>query len=114
MANPAAIGLESVEAVEPPVARANLKDATPCAAIGRRPDGSTVVVVTSVGIDLDLIPYAADARLALAGEPGIDSEDGSLLDLLVVAPSRDLVTATRQIAGCLRQPVTLVSSPFSA
>ncbi|WP_117001053.1 hypothetical protein [Desertimonas flava] len=112
--DPAAIGLESLEAAEPPVARPNLKDPTPCAATGRRRDGSSVIVVTSVGIDLDVIPYAADARLALAGEPGIGSGDGSLVDLLVVAPSRDLVTATRQIAGCLRQPVTLVPSPFSA
>ena len=109
--DPGVIGLMSLEPVEPPVARVNLKDATPCAAVGRRPDGTVVGVVTSVGVDLDLIPYAADARLALGGGPGIGS--GGDLDVLVVAPSRDLVTATRQIAGNLRQPLTLVPSPFS-
>src|SRR5690606_10461756 len=46
--DPGAIELASVVPVEPPVARVNLKDATPCAAIGRRRDGTVVGVVTSV------------------------------------------------------------------
>lgn len=108
---PSALGLTAVTPAEPPVARVNLKDPTPATAIGRRADGRPVVVVTSVGVDLDLVPYAADARLAAAGEPGIGPVED--LEVLVVAPSRDLVPATREVAELLVQPVTLVSSPFS-
>ena len=51
-------------------------DRTPCTALGQRLDGSPVVIVCSVGVDLDVIPYAADARLAAAvqGEAGVELE----------------------------------------
>ena len=73
-------GLTSVEPAPPPVPRRNLTARTPCSASGRRPDGSPVAVVCSVGIDLDLIPYAADARLAASAEgrrePGVGGSRG--------------------------------------
>ena len=58
-----------LEAAPPPVPRANLKDPVPCVAVGVDADGEPVVVVCSVGIDLDLVPFAADARLAIGPEP---------------------------------------------
>jgi hypothetical protein len=110
------VDLASVEPAPPPTPRRNLKDRTPCSALGRRLDGTPVVVVCSVGVDLDLIPYAADARLAAAawgmmrgGEPGVSATGpiGGRLDVVVALPSRDVVPATTELAGLLRHSVTL-------
>lgn len=92
------VDLAAVTPAPPPVPRRNLKDRTPCSALGQRLDGTPVVVVCSVGVDLDLIPYAADARLA----------SGASLDVIVALPPRDIVPATRELAGLLRKPVTMV------
>jgi len=87
----------------PPVPRLNLKDPVPCVASGIGADGERIVVVCSSGVDLDLIPYAADARLALS-EPGVD------VDRLVVAlPSRDRIGLVDEIADRLRHSVSFVS-----
>jgi hypothetical protein len=108
---PEALGLVSLHPTPPPVPRRTLNDPAPCVAVGRRPDGTAVTVAVSTGVDLDVIPFAADARLAV-GEPGIEAGGGS--ELWVVAPERDLVAATRELAAALRHSVTLVASPLSA
>ena len=95
--DPASLGLSTLVAAEPPMPRANLKDPTPCVAVGTRADGTTVRVVFSAGVDLDLIPYVADVQLA-HGEATI-----------VAAPSRDLVALTGDLAALLAQPVDLVA-----
>ena len=68
--DPSLVGLAAVEPAEPPVPRRNVKDRVPCVAVGERADGRAVVLVCSVGVDLDLVPYAADARLARR-RPGV-------------------------------------------
>jgi hypothetical protein len=70
-----------------------------------RRDGRPVVIVCSVGVDLDVVPYAADARLAAAGA------DGQLPDTLVVMPQRDLLPITAELAAALHRPVELVAIP---
>ena len=62
---PHLVGALVLEPAPPPVPRPNLKDPVPCVAVGVDTDGQPVVVVSSVGIDLDLVPFAADARSAL-------------------------------------------------
>jgi len=98
---PDALGLAELRAVASPVPRPGLKERTACTALGRRPDGTEVLVVTSVGVDLDVIPYAADARLDYGGDA----------ETIVVAPARDLVAATRELNAALRRPVALVPAP---
>lgn len=101
IADPSPLGLSVLTPAEPPLPRVNLKDPTPCVATGSRPgDGAKVLVVISVGVDLDVVPYAADARLAT----GLD-------EVLVAVPGRDLVAATSDLAAMLRRPVTLVPLP---
>jgi hypothetical protein len=99
---PESIGLAAVEGAEPPVPRRNVKDRVPCVARGRRDDGSPVVLVCSVGVDLDLVPYAIDARQV----PGVDGGE-----VVLVAPPRDLVPITVELAGLADQALSLV--PFS-
>lgn len=93
-----------VVSAPPPVPRRNLKDPTPCVATGLRADGETVVIVCSSGVHLDLIPYAADARLASGGEPSIGGGR-----LVVAMPTRDRIGLVSEIADQLRHSVTFVS-----
>lgn len=102
---PGLVGAVSLRPAEPPVPRANLKDPVPCVAVGTDADGGTVVVVCATGVDLDLVPYAADARLAVAGA-GVGAGGTRLV---VATPSRDRVRVTGEIAGLLRQPAEFVS-----
>ena len=104
--DPSAVGMVAVWPTDPPVPRRSLSDRSPCTAIGERADGSTAVIVCSVGVDLDVVPYAADARLT-RGEPSVGSGGTDSAELIVVTPSRDAVSATRELADRLRHSLTL-------
>jgi hypothetical protein len=100
--HPELIGASDISAAEPPVPRPNLKDPVPCVATGTATDGAALVVVCSSGVDLDLVPYAADARLAHS-QPGVGTR------LVLVTPSRDRVPVIVEIAGLLRQACEFAS-----
>lgn len=102
VAEPALVGMASVSPAVPPVPRTNLKDAVPCAAIGTAADGSRRLVVCSSGVDLDVVPFAVDARV-------MHESDGEHLDVTIVLPERDLLPATDQLAAQLRRPVEFVT-----
>jgi hypothetical protein len=97
--DPSLVGAVALEAAPPPVPRANVKDPTPCVATGIDRTGRPLVVVCSVGIDLDVVPFAADARAAL-GDPGAD--------LAIVVPERDAHVVTRRLAERLAVPARVV------
>lgn len=96
---PARIGLTYLRPAPPAVPRPNLRDPAIAVAIGVDEDGADVVVACSVGIHLDLVPAAADARQALA--PGAR--------LLLVVPERDAHPVTRALAERLVAPAELVA-----
>jgi hypothetical protein len=58
--------------------------------------------VCSSGIDLNLVPAAADAWLA-------DGRDGCRL--IIAVPSGDDHPVTRDLAAALREPATVVTVP---
>jgi hypothetical protein len=61
--------------------------------------------VCASGVDLDLIPYAADARLAaLAAEPGVGG-----VGLVVATPSRDRLRVIGELADRLGHSVEFAS-----
>ena len=97
IADPALVGAAALDAAEGPVPRPNVRESWPAVATG---DG--VVVVCSIGIDLDLVPFAADARLA-HGAPGAR--------LVLVVPARDDHRVTRELNELLRQPAEVVTAP---
>ena len=101
---PELVGATVVTPAPPPLPRTNLKDRIPCVATGLAHDGSTIVVVCSSGVDVDLIPYAADARLAVSGDSGVGGER-----LVVVMPSRDRIPLVDEIADRLRHSLSFVS-----
>jgi hypothetical protein len=96
--DPGRIGLTSVRAAPSPTPRAGLKERGIAPAMGVGADGADVVVVCSVGVDLDLVPAAADARAALA----------PTAPLLLVVPERDVHPVTTALAQRLREPATVV------
>lgn len=96
---PDIVGASTLFVADPPVARSNLKDPVPCVAVGTDRSGQAITVVCSVGIDLDLVPFAADARLRHGGR------------LIVVVPEQDAHAVTRQLLGRLREPAELVTRP---
>jgi hypothetical protein len=107
IADPSIVGAVSLSAFPPPVPRPNLKDPVPCVAAGVDASGVPIVVVCSSGVDLDLVPYAADARAAHDSVgPGVS---GSGSRLVIVTPSRDRLPVVDEIADQLRQPATFVS-----
>jgi hypothetical protein len=97
LAHPDVAGLDAgtaLERHEGPAPRPNVRDPWPAVAVG-----PGVVVVTSVGIDLDLVPYAADARLAAAGDDA---------RLVLAVPSRDAHAVTAALAAALAHPAEVV------
>jgi hypothetical protein len=102
MADPSLIGATSVAPVDPPVPRTNVKDDPPCVAlalIGGRP----TTVVCSAGVDLDVIPYAADARLVTGAERCI-----------VVVPAGDDLRIQYDLAALLAEPIVIVALPAAS
>ncbi len=97
VAEPELIGASSVVAIAPPIPRPNLKDPIPCVAIATV-DGQRVAVVCSSGVDLDLMPYAIDARAAC----GVDA-------CVVVLPVRDALDVQRRLAALASPPLTVVT-----
>ena len=75
MADPSSVGAAHLRPVEMTTEAEGLKDAHPAAALGVDLQGSSLLVVCSRGVDLSLVPLAADtramvdpaARLVLAG-----------------------------------------------
>ncbi len=104
--DPSLIGAVSAAHAPPPVPRSNLKDPEPCVAHGVDADGRMVIVVCAVGVDLDVVPYAADARLAAeAAAPGV----GRGGRLVIAMPSRDRVRVTAELGDRLAHPVDVAS-----
>ncbi len=104
--DPASVGADRVVPAPPPVPRTNLKDPTPCVAAGIADDGAVVTtIVVASGVDLDLIPYATDARLAAEASPGVRDDHRTV----IVLPRRDRVRVIDEIADHLRRPVEFVS-----
>lgn len=104
--DPSIVGATTMEVAEPPVPRTNLKDPVPCVATGTDAEGRIVIAVCASGVDLDAVPYAADARLAVeAAAPGA----GGGTRLVLVTPARDQVRVIGELAGLLRRPVELVA-----
>ena len=96
---PEVAGAVSLAPIDPPRPRDNVKDAAPAAALGVDEAGAPVVVVCSSGVDLDLVPTAADARQWHAPEAR----------LVLVVPERDAHPVTRALADALAEPAELVT-----
>ena len=96
--DPARIGLRDLRPAPPSVPRPNLRDPAVAIAQGHDEAGADVVVACSVGVLLDLVPAAADARAALAPDAR----------LVLAVPERDAHPVTQALAARLRDPADIV------
>lgn len=96
VAEPELVGASMVAAAPPPSPRPNLKDAVPCVALAEI-GGRSVTAVCSVGVDLELVPFAVDARAALG-----------TADAIVVVPVRDALDIQQRLAACAAPPISVV------
>ena len=105
--SPQLVGAKSLQVVQPPIARANLKDVVPCSAVGVSLTGEKMVVIFNIGVDPDVVSFGADARGQINGAA----------DLVFAMPTRDIVPAVERVAQMLRRParfvgVDVISSSF--
>lgn len=98
---PALVGATSLTLAPSPVIRTDLRQRAPAPATGADGDGRPLLVVCSTGIDVDLVPAAADARLA----------DGRGARLVLVVPEADDHPLTRTLADALVEPAGVVTLP---
>ena len=98
---PGLVGASSLAAVPSPVRRSDLRQAAPAPAAGTDVAGRPLVVVCSTGIDVDLVPAAADARLS----------DGRQARLVLAVPAADDHPLTRALASSLTEPAEVVTLP---
>ncbi|WCO66450.1 hypothetical protein PO878_18285 [Iamia majanohamensis] len=94
VAEPALVDAAELHPVPSVVGRTNLKDVGVATAVGTDLDGAPLVVTCSVGVDLDLVPSAADDRAAHA--PGAR--------LVLAVPARDALGLTADLAAVLDPP----------
>jgi len=101
-AHPDIVGAAYLAPVPPPLPRGDLRQPAPAPAAGVDADDRPMLVVCSTGIDLDLVPAAADARLA-DGRAGVR--------LVLAVPPADDYPITRDLAAALREPAEIVTVP---
>jgi hypothetical protein len=98
LADPARLPGWDLRPVEGPIPRGSVNDVVPAILAGTDADGAPVVVACSVGVDLEVVPLAADARTA--HDPAAR--------LVIALPARDALEVTRALASALRQPAELL------
>ncbi|MDQ6696338.1 MAG: hypothetical protein M3Z46_02630 [Actinomycetota bacterium] len=96
---PELVGAKVLAPVESVLARRNLNERSVATALGIDLDGNPVVVTCSTGVDLELVPAAADDRLAHAPDAR----------LVLAVPSRDALPTTTALAGQLLAPAEVVT-----
>lgn len=105
---PQTIGLAALRPAEGARPRPNLAERDIALAAGEALDGTPVVVACSVGIALDLVPVAADARAVVDAR----APAGRAPSRLVLAvPERDDHPSVRRLAARLRAPATVAPVP---
>lgn len=96
LSEPARIGCDHLVAAPTPVPRDRLRERGVAAAVGTR-DGEPVVVACTVGVDLEAVVLAADARLAIDPDA----------TLLLALPERDVLAVNEALVADLVRPASL-------
>lgn len=94
-ASPGAAGFDRLTAVPSIIPRVGIKETRPAVAIGTDADAVLTGLLCSVGVDLDLVPTAADVIHHYAVER-----------IVLAMPSRDRYAVTDRLAAMLQVPVT--------
>lgn len=104
VAEPGLVGMVDLAPVEPLEQPEGVGDRVPAGAVGVDAEGRSAMVVCSVGVDLDLVPHAADLRHREELRTGADLDR-----LMVVVPERDALPVTEALAAMLDSPAQVVA-----
>jgi hypothetical protein len=96
--DPQLVAASSMEVVEPPVKRLNVKDAVPCCAVGVSEQGQPLVVVCTAVVDVDVVAFAADARVRIAPDA----------QLVIATHTNNVTPSLAKLAKSLRNPARFV------
>jgi hypothetical protein len=107
LARPGLVGATDLRPLPPPLPRHDLRLPSVAPALDPGGDHRPAVVVCSIGVDLDLVPTAADLRLL----HGPVTDDPSGVRLVLVVPDGDDYPVTRDLAAALAQPAEVVTLP---
>lgn len=99
VADPSAVGAQWLAPADMTSSAEGIKELHPAAAVGRGVDGAPMVLVCSAGVDLSLVPLAADTR-------ALHAPDGRLV---LGLPARDHHRATVELLELLREPAELLA-----
>ena len=102
VAAPSQVGATGLVPVDPADRRSGLRYPSPAPAIGPDGRGGTVLVVCTVGVDVAVVPAAAD--LVLREDPD---------RVVVVMPPRDVLGPVERAVARLALPATVVGAPGS-
>jgi hypothetical protein len=108
IAHPELAGMARLEPAAPALPRGGLSERSPAPAVGTDSGGNPALVVASTGVDLDLVPAAADARLAAAARLGLEPGE---VRLVLVVPEGDDHQVNHRLAAILDPPATIVTVP---
>jgi hypothetical protein len=96
--DPQLVAASSMQVVEPPVKRLNVKDAVPCCAVGVSDEGQPIVVVCTAVVDVDVVAFAADARARIAPDA----------QLVIATHTNNVTPSLAKLAKSLRNPARFV------
>lgn len=99
VAEPALVGASELSPVATTLAIDSLREAQPAAAVGTDLSGEPLVVVCTAGVDLDVVPLAADTRAFVAPDAR----------LVICGPERNLLAPVRAVGERLHRPVEFVA-----
>jgi len=99
LARPEIVGASDLHPVGSALPRRNLTERGIATAVGVDIAGQPLVVTCSTGVELDLVPGAADDRLTHAPDAR----------LVLAVPARDAVPVTRDLAASLARPAEVVA-----
>jgi hypothetical protein len=106
--HPSLAGVERLRSGPPPSPRPDLRARAVAPAWADDGD-APLVVVFSVGVDPDLVPQAADARLQALGWPDFPAPRGHVPPLVLAVPEGDDHPLTRRLAALLRHPAQVTT-----
>jgi hypothetical protein len=108
--HPTLVGVERLRSGPPPTPRPDLRARSVAPAWADDGD-APLVIVFSVGVDPDLVPQAADARLQALGWPDFPNPRGHVPPLVLAVPEGDDHPLTRRLAALLRYPAQVITVP---
>lgn len=94
---PELIGMSSLQPVDPPIRRENLKDPMPCVARGKDSSGRDVVAVYVHGVDLDVVAFAVDAAAMYEAQA-----------VFIVSRPQDVTTSLKAMANVAKPDISFV------